>query len=223
MRTRAFGSFTKPRTRAASPLRSNPASSAKSAVSASTPTARTVGDRSSVARSSALEAAVASSLAKEYTALQRTSALAASPNWAINATGASGPSLQASAKARSTVAGTLAVDAIPTQRFSNSRMMAAPSGPPIFATAATASAWVLPCSSGGVLSTTSRNRSKDSATPIKPTANSAFRCTSVSGSENRRSRMEIAAGFPIRPMARAAWRRTMGSGCRAAARNSGPV
>ena len=126
-------------------------------------------------RSSALEADAARNATSEYTAFHLSSALAASVNCAICGMGAADPSRHASSNARPTTEGTLSVVAIPTHLFNNSRMIAAASGPPVLATAATASAWALPWSCNQVLSTMSRKRSNASGTASKPIAKRASR------------------------------------------------
>jgi len=129
----------------------------------------------------------------------------------------------ASNNARWTTRGTFCVEAMPTHRLSSSAKMPAATDPPILATADAASACTALCSSVGVFSTISRSRSSADGDASCPTAKTASRCTVESGSDISLSNIRAAAGFPIRPMAKAAWLRTMGSGCRAAARNKAPV
>ena len=160
---------------------------------------------------------------REYTARHRVALLAASANCVITATGARRSSRHASNNARWTTLGTFCVEAMPTHRLSSSAKMPAASGPPILATAAAASAFTELCSSVGVFNTISRSRSSAVADASCPTAKTASRCTVESGSDISLSNIRTAAGFPIRPMAKAAWLRTIGSGWRAAARNKEPV
>ena len=104
--------------------------------------------------------------------------------------------------------GTPAVAPLP----SKPRNAAAPSSPPIFAIAVTASAWGGPCSAAGTERTSASSGSTARASLTSPSPNAAAARTVGSESPSASTKRSVPAASPIRPIARAAWRRTTASG-----------